>query len=909
MSPIRKTLRRVSVVSAMALLALVSGSRGPAEAQIAPIPQDLGASGLGLALRRLPITARVLMVTAHPDDEHNGLLVRLSRGLGVRTALLTLTRGEGGQNEIGIELNEALGVLRTEELAAVHRFDAVEQHFGRAYEFGYSFSAIESFEKWGRDETIGDIVRVIRGFRPDVILTLPLEGAGGGQHHQASAQLAREAFRAAADPARFPEQLKRGLLPWQARKLYQGGTGERIPGAAVVVRTGSFDPLLGLSWQELGSLARASHRCQGSNQLKADPVSGEVAYSLVDSEPAMGGDETDILDGIDVSLTRLVSFAPADPRLGFLVTDVDALRVQVDVALAAYDPRALDKAAPPIAAALDLARKLRARLQKSPLPELARYEIANRLLQKEKDLSDALGLAAGISLTATADDDRVVPGQTFGVSVLVANQGSALVRVDDMTLELPEGWKAKRIEGEPKTIEAGRSLALKFQVNVADKGVRFSQPYWRRSLPTAYRYDLDVPAYEGLPWSSPDVSGLLQYTAAGGVFAALDTPAVWRYEGPWVGGEKQKVVAAVPLLSVRVTPEIAVFPLAMAKGAKREFRVSVENNGKEPVLGTLRLEAPPGWSVDPPQFPLAFRFEDEEATFRFQVSPPVGVAEGEIALRAVALTRDNQEFRDGFETIAYHHIQERNLYRTAAVRVKALDVRIPAGVSVGYVMGAGDEVANAIFQLGVPVTFITESGLASGDLSRYSTIVTGIRAYQTRNDLRANHQRLMKYVEDGGNLVVQYNKLDFNQLAEAPSATSGFTGTSGARLDSPYVPYPGASVSTNRVTDEASPVTLLVPDHPFFTTPNRLTQRDLDGWVQERATYLLEVRDQRYTDLLSSADPFPNNPGEKRGLLVEARFGKGTWTYVGLALFRQASVGTDGVYRILANLVARPRVK
>jgi len=905
-------LRRPWFLSTIALLALLGGSTAPAHAQLAPIPQDLGASGLGLALRRLPITARVLMVTAHPDDENNGLLVRLSRGLGVRTALMTLTRGEGGQNEIGSELNEALGVLRTEELAAVHRYDGVEQYFGRAYEFGFSFSVDESFEKWGRDDTLGDIVRAVRSFRPDVILTLPLELPGGGQHHQASAQLAREAFRAAADPARYPEQLKRGLMPWQARKIYQGGSGEKIPGAAVIVKTGSFDPLLGMSWQELGSQARASHRCQGSNQLKADPASGEVAYSLVDSEPSTSGIETDILDGIDVSLTRLVSFAPADdPRLAFLPTDVEALRVQLDAAVAAFDPRALDKAAAPIATALDLVRKLRARVQKSPLPEPSRFEIVNRLLQKERDLSDALGLATGLSLSATADDDLVVPGQSFGVSVLIANQGSAPLRVDDVTLGLPENWKAKRVEGEPKTIEGGRSLSLKYQVKVADKGVRFAQPYWRRSLPTSYRYDLDVPAYEGLAWGPPDVSASLKYTAAGGVSTSLDVPAVWRYEGHWVGGEKQKVVAAVPLLSLRLTPEIAVFPLATAKGSRREFRVSVENNGKEPVLGTLRLEAPPGWSVDPPQFPLSFRFEGEEATFRFLVSPPAGVAEGEIALRAVAVTRDNQEFRDGFQAIAYDHIQERNLYHPAAARVKALDVRLPAGVSVGYVMGAGDEVANAIFQLGVPVTFISEAGLSSGDLSRYSTIVTGIRAYQTRKDLRANHQRLMKYVEDGGNLVVQYNKLDFNQLAELPSATSGFTGTSArpGKLDSPYVPYPGAAVSTNRVTDEAAPITLLVPEHPLLTVPNRLTQRDWDGWVQERGAYFLETRDPRYVELLSSADPFPNNPGEKRGLLVESKLGKGTWTYVGLGLFRQVSAGTDGAYRILANLVARPRAK
>ncbi len=905
----RDTLRRLAAGVALACAATLAG-HAPVAAQVAPLPQDLGAPGLGLALRRLPVTARVLMVTAHPDDENNGVLVRLSRGLGVRTALLTLTRGEGGQNEIGPELNEALGILRSGELEAVHRFDGVEQYFGRAYEFGYSFSVDETLQRWGRDETVGDIVRVIRLFRPDVILTLPPQAPGGGQHHQAASQLAKDAFRAAADPALYPELAKRGLQPWQARKIYQGGGGIRMAGPVVVVKTGVFDPLLGFSWEEFGSLARASHRCQGANQLKADPVSGEAGYSLMDSEPAMGGIETDILDGIDVSLARLASFVPADDaKLAFVAADVDALRLQVDAALAAYDPRALDKAAAPLAAALDLVRKLRVRIQKAPMSEGARYELATRLGQKEADLMDTLALSQGVGLQASADDDRVVPGQTFGVSVTVANQGASLMRVDDVAVNVPEGWKAKRTDGDPKTIEAGRSLTLKYQVKVAEKGVRFSQPYWKRSLPGANRYDLDVPAYEGLPWSPPDVTVTLRYTGAGGVSASTATPVAWRYEGPWVGGERQKLVAAVPLLSVRLTPEVAVFPVPVAKGLKREFRVSVTHNGKEPVQGTLRLQAPEGWLVEPAQLPIAFRYEGEETTSRFQVTPAAGAPEGESAVLAVAQTRDNQEFRDGFRTIAYDHVQERNQYRPATARVKALDVKIPAGVSVGYVMGAGDEVANAIFQLGIPVTFITEAGLATGDLSRYSTIVTGIRAYQTRKDLRANQQKLVKFMEDGGNVVVQYNKLDFNQVAEAPSATSGFTGVTGGKKDSPWAPFPGVAVTTSRVTDETAPITMLVPDHPYFTTPNRLTQRDWDGWIQERGTYFLDVHDARYTDLLSSADPFPQNAGEKRGILVESKVGKGTWTYVGLGLFRQVAAGTDGAYRILANLVARPRAK
>lgn len=896
----------VTALLAFVLLAVLASPL--AVAQLAPLREDLGAAGLGLALRRLPVTARVLVVTAHPDDEPSGVLVRLSRGLGVRTALVTLTRGEGGQNEIGSELGEALGVLRTEELSAVHRYDGVEQYFGRSYEFGFSYSVDETLEKWGKEDALSDVVRVVRAFRPDVILGLPTEGPGGGQHHQAAGQLAREAFRAAADPARFPEQLKRGLPTWQARKLYQGGF-ERLPGAAVGVKTGVHDPLLGMSWQELGSIARGSHRCQGSSSLKADPLSGEASYALLDSEPPMGGVETDVLDGIDTSLQRLGAAVPAeDTRLAFVAQDVEQLRVELDAVQAAYDPRDPGKAAAPLAAGLDLVRKLRAKLQKAPLAEAVRFDLLDRLAQKDREFQAALALAHGLAFEVVADDDEVTPGQTFGVVAKLWNQGSALVRIDELTLAVPEGWRAKRTQGDTRTLEPGKGLEIQFQVKLADK-VRYAQPYWRRGLPNAWRYDLDNPAWETLPFAPPEVVASLRYSGSGGIGAALDEPALVRYEGRWVGGEKQKTVRSVPQISVGLSPEIAIFPLA-GKGVKREFKVELTSGAREPVSASVKLEAPPGWLVEPAQAGVALRFEGEHSVVRFQVSPPAGVAEGEVALRAVAVTKEG-EFREGFERIAYDHIQERNFYTAARARVKAIDVKVPTGVSVGYVMGAGDEVAGAIFQLGVPVTFVTEAGLSTGDLSRYTTIVTGIRAYQTRPDLRAFHPRLMKWVAEGGHLVVQYNKLDFNQLQERWSA-GGFSGqraTSGKPPDSPWAPYPGASVGTNRVTDENAPITFLVPDHPLVTTPNRITTRDFEGWIQERGLYFLDVRDVRYKDLVAATDPYPNNPGEKRGMLVEAQVGKGTWTYVGLGLFRQAAAGIDGAYRILANLVARPRPK
>ena len=460
--------RRTAVVAACALL--LAGLA--LNAQVAPLPETRGAMGLALALRRLPVVGTVLYVTAHPDDEHNGVLVRLSRGLGLRVGLLTLTRGEGGQNEIGPELGEALGVLRTEELAAVHRYDGVEQMFGRAYDFGYSFSVDETLRRWGRDATLADIVAAIRRFRPDVILTLPLQGDPGGRHHEASAWLAREAFRAAADPARFPEQIQTGLLAWQARKLYQGttgSTGEKVGSSPVMLRTGIYDPVLGLSWQQFGNLARSMHRCQGQGRGRIDPLEGEGNYSLVESEPPVAGAESDILDGIDVGLDRLIRSGQAEPPAAHgLESLVAALAAQIDAAQAAFDARAPWKTVPSLAAGLATLRRLRTGLEALELSGAARGELTDRMAFKEREFLSALALAQGLAFEARADDDQVVPGQAFSVTASVWNQGSDTVAIDDLSLSVPDGWSAERVAGDLHPLEANQGLRVSYRGHGGD---------------------------------------------------------------------------------------------------------------------------------------------------------------------------------------------------------------------------------------------------------------------------------------------------------------------------------------------------------------------------------------------------------------------------------------------------------
>jgi len=898
-------LRRLSFAVILAVFCAAS----PVAAQLRPVPQDEGTNGLALALRRLPTSGSILYVTAHPDDENNGVLVQLNRGRGLDTALLTLTRGDGGQNEIGPELFQALGILRTEELAAIHRYDRAAQYFTRAYEFGYSFSVEETFEKWGREETLRDVVRVVRMLRPDVILTLPLEAPLGGQHHQAAGRLAVEAFRAAADPARFPEQVAEGLRPWQARKVYQGGVGggselDKDP-RAVAVDTSGFDPLLGMTSHQFGMLARTNHKCQGAGQLRALPGTGRAVYVLVDAEPKVGGPEDDVLAGVETSLSAVARFARGQedkaPRLAGDLRDIED---QAKQAQEAYSTHAADRMRTALRAGLAGLVQTRARLAQSALDEAAKYEITARLRRKEADFERALTLAHRLTAESTADDGDVVPGQSFTVHTRVWNQGPEAVALQDVALRVPAGWTAARQADPPANLDPGKAADVAFKVSVAT-GARYSQPYWRRN-PKADRYDVDIPADFPLPWSPPDVVSVVRYgspTGAGAgsvVPVTLEQPAFLRYEGRWVGGEKQKVVNVVPALSVSMTPEIAVMPVG--RGARREFRVTVANAAKGSGEAVVRLEVPAGWKVEPAQAAASLRFEGDEATSRFFVTAPATLAAGEYAVRAVA-TRGGQEYREGVQVIAYDHIQERHLLRPAASRVQAIDVKLAPGVSIGYVLGAGDEVPPAIQQLGITPTMLSADDLAYGDLSRFSTIVTGIRAYQTRKDLRANNQRLLDYARAGGHVVVQYNKFEFNRLSDAPG--EGFSGGGSAEAVSPFAPYP-ASVTYERVTLEDAPMNVLVPGHAFFNVPNRIGKADFEGWVQERGLYFLGAKDPHYTELLSSADPFPKNPGEKKGILVDAAVGKGTWTYVGLGLWRQLPAGTPGAYRILANLLSRP---
>ncbi len=867
---------------------------------------DQGATGLALALRRLPATGSLLHITAHPDDEDNPLLVMMRRGQGFRTGLLTLTRGDGGQNEIGPELFQALGIIRSGELMSMHRYDDARQFFTRAYEFGYSFSVEETLERWGEEPILEDMVRVIRSFRPQVVLSLPTGGKGGGQHHQASALLAEKAFHAAADPARFSHQLRDGLRPWKAAKLFerfrwQGAreaSAERPP-RVVEVSTGAYDPILGRTFAQLGAESRSMHKCQGMAQLLAAPAEHSSLWNPVAFHAVAGKDgEADLFEGIDTSLMALTHFAETDlGDLPFLVPSIHQIQLAIREAAEAFDLRDPGLTTPFVAEGLRRVRMLRQQFHTAGLAEEDEFEIFFLLKKKEEDFVHALKLANQLVLEATVDDGRVTPGQELELTLVLFNGGSHPVVVESWEAATREAWQIEYPDNGFSDFELGAGEIRTFKIGVrVSSDAEVTQPYWSGPMEDADRFRIqgnDASA----PWGPPELSVELGYRSFG-VEGTLSAPAEYRYTGPWVGGEQRHDLMVVPRISLAVEPAISVLPLSAARKG-RELRVQVTNNGNQIVAGHVALEAPRGWKIIPPLYPLKFEREEESIATTFTVYPPERLREGTFEIQAVAVF-GGQSFRRGFQVIDYDHIQRRHLYRSAEVCLLALDVEIDPGVKIGYIVGVGDYVPEALAQLGADFELLASDQLASGDLDRFDTIVTGVRAYLNREDLKAYNNRLLEWVQRGGTLIVQYNKFEFNG-SRSSGKVPGFS-------DSPFAPFP-VVVGRGRVTDENAAIRVLVPDHPLFRTPNSIGEEDWRGWVQERGLYFLGRKDPRYCDLVTTEDPFPFNAGEKLGSLVEARYGRGRWIYVGLGLWRQLPAGVPGSYRLLANLVSLGRAE
>jgi hypothetical protein len=636
------------------------------------------------------------------------------------------------------------------------------------------------------------------------------------------------------------------------------------------------------------------HKCQGTSVLLPLPASveppqgfgGARGYKLHDTvlPGGVARTETDPFDGIDTSLKSLAAFAGAEPPAA-LTAALERIQSAVNDARKSFDASGSGAAVTALVRGLRAVRELRRALPSIGLTADAAFEIDHRLKLKEAQFSETLLLATDVRIEAIARDGLVTPGQNVQLDLLIANRSRAPVMVsrrsvsgleaqtpvckDDVLLRAPEGRSACAVNARIPADAKPTAAHFRYSTDAA-----------------RFVLDPDVPA--GLPFRpTPFTASYLLNVA--GIDVTATVPVQFRSEGDIFSGEKRSELHVVPRFALSATPGIVLVkhgtPAATAKPTPRDVRVTVTHHGQGNATATVQLDVPQGWKASPATAPVTFTREDESMTVRFRLEPPAsGLKPGDVIVKA-RVTDGTTNYAQGYQVVEYPHTTRRHVLRAPEVTVKVVDVAVKSNLTIGYVMGVGDEVPPALEQLGASVVFLSEDDLAWSDLTRFDVVMTGVRAYERRADLRANNQRLLDYVRAGGTVIANYNKFEFNEAQ--------------------YGPYPG-KVGRERVTDENSVVRVLQPQHPVFNTPNRIGEADWKGWRQERGLYFFDTagRDPQMVDLLEFEDPFPNNKGAKRGALVEARLGQGRWIYVGLGLWRQLPSGTDGAYRLMANLIS-----
>jgi LmbE family N-acetylglucosaminyl deacetylase len=825
---------------------VVAGMLIPAIASASAKAPD--AAEIQLALKKLTVVGSAMYVAAHPDDENTAMLAYLMNERLVRTSYLAMTRGDGGQNLIGSEKGELLGVIRTQELLAARRIDSAEQYFTRALDFGFSKSPVETLEIWGHDDILADVVWNIRRFQPDVIVTrFPTTGEGGHGHHTASAMLAVEAFSLAGDPTRFPEQL-RYVNVWQPKRIFWNRFSftpikADDPSVAKSLRVdlGMFNPLLGRAYSEIAGESRSMHKSQGFGA--AERRGTQINYfNQLAGDPA----KEDLFEGIDLGWSRYAGGGEVGKIL--------------QQAYDNYDPKSPEKSLPLLLQADAAMTKL------GTVP--AWNERTNPWLAvKRKELLNVIRACAGIAIDVNAADSYLTPGGELVLTVSVVNRSNFPFRLE--TVGSLYGNPSKGVGAPLKNNEPVKTeISIKLPDDTA-----VTQPYWLQLPMAKGRYNVADSRLIGLPENPPVIP--LIVTLGSGIDQSLffDVPVVYRWVDP-VRGEQSRPVDVVPELTMNPNHGVYLFPDLKP----RPVTLTVHDFGGA-VKAAVALEVPAGWSVSPASIPVEMKEKGEEQRVTFTLTPPAGAAQGTAQLRAKATLANGKTLSNSLTSIDYPHIPAQRIFGESAARLVRVDVK-KKGDRIGYVMGSGDDVPDALRQIGYQVDLITDEELTSGDLARYGAIVMGVRAYNTRNILKIAQPRLIKYAENGGTVVVQYNVN--NGLVTDPG------------------PYP-FKVSSDRVTVEEAPVTMLAPDDPVLNTPNRIVPEDWNGWVQERGLYFTQDADPRYRKVIESHDP---SETPKPGGELVAKVGKGTFVYTSYAWFRQLPAGVPGAYKLFTNLVS-----
>ncbi len=822
------------------LLALI-----PCSLAMAQPPKTYSSSEILLNLKKLNTVGSVLYIAAHPDDENTRLIAYLANEKCLRTGYLSLTRGDGGQNLIGAEQGVELGLIRTQELLAARRIDGGEQFFTRAYDFGYSKTPEETFEKWNHDSILSDVVWVIRNFRPDIIISrFATDGSGGHGHHTASGILAEEAFEAAADSTRFTEQLKY-VKVWQTRRLFYNTTARfRDPKADmskyIKLDVGGYNALLGKSYGEIAAESRSMHKSQGFGSAKQR---GEY---LEHFKPLKGDTANlkDIFERMDFSWKR--------------VKEGDTVGMICDEAVKKYEYNNPQSVAP-------ILMKI--------------FQLSNFSLLLKNDphkfylVSKTILAAKGVVMDLTCNEPQISIGSSNRVNISAINRSTSPLHIKkiyfngqlkntflqwDTTLNVSLGTN--------QLVTFNTYTRLKFLKE--DK--KFSQPYWLESMPNGIFHTNDQ--YKiGMPEIDFNTYSQIHFGVGNGGIAYM-TPIQYRWVDP-EKGELYRPLVIIPPVLLTMENEVIVF----SDNNSKEIKVKVKA-GKDSLNAIIKLQIPTNWKIEPKEISVSLLKKNDEQMLSFKITPPANTSQG---IAKATAEVDGETYSKSIREIKYDHIPIQTWFPEAEAKLLKLDIKKTAK-RIGYISGAGDEVPPCLSQLGYEVVTITNEMLSSDDLRRFNTIITGVRAYNTNALLTTHKQKLMDYVSQGGNLIVQYNTNSF---------AGPFKGDMGPK------PF---KLTRERVTDENAKVNFDLPHHPVLNTPNKIIEKDFEGWIQERGIYFAGDIDSTYQCPLSM-----NDKGEKpnKGSLIIAKHGKGNFIYTGLVFFRQLPAGVPGAYRLMVNLI------
>ena len=900
-----------------------------------PLAEDRGAAALEQSLKRLSTTASLMVIVAHPDDEDGALLAYLSRGLGVRTSLLTLTRGEGGQNAMSADTYDALGLIRTNELLKADEYYGVKQYWGTEIDFGFSKTQEEAFARWGHDRVLYDAVLAVRRERPQIIASTFVGGITDGHgHHQVSGEIAQEVFKAAADPTVFPEQLKPvsegglGLTVWQPLAVYSmvpfapvtekgmfdyatgkwapakfknyvtGEVTTGVPSTDVTIQVGQRDPALGRSYAQIAREGWGMQKSQngGANPTLSGPATTSYHLWAVTPQAKPAADHRYTESGglfynprvhIGTTLSSLAKLADGVPP-AWLTTTLrqldDGLRQFQAQRLGLSGSAASSKLAPLYRQILDLRTKVAASNLVPSAKASILFELDLKIAQFQTALKNLLGLDLIAFTTHSSKLEpegprgggpdetprSVTPGQEFNVRVHTA-RAAPEVKLEKTWLASPTGSQWQQGDAV-STAQTDTSADALFKVKVPSDAPP-TEPYFTRPNIEQPYYDLTNPAYRERSFAPWPLAAWAEFSFDGlPIRVGQVVQTMQRELGP--GGIYEPLVIT-PAIGVSIDPEARILPL---DGSALPVRVTV--HAQAAAEGTVSLTLPAGWTAQPASAPFHLAAAGNTEPILFSVTAAAAET-GSFTIKAVTQSAGHS-YESGWESVGYPGLRPYNLYKPAQLLTRKVDVKLAPGLRVGYIMGTGDLVPDAIEALGVMPHTLTPAELTSGDLSAWNVLVIGIRAYSSRTDLAAAQPRLDAWVRNGGTLIVQYQSANF----PAPLPLS-------------------LGRSPERVVDEAAPVKLLTPENgptnPLLSTPNALTTADFDGWVEERGHSFLDSWDKGYTALTETADP---GQDPQRGGLLVAHPGKGTYIYVSYALYRQLPELVPGAYRILANLLS-----